>query len=282
MSEVGFDFNVNLMSEQWNKVKEDLYNGVIGYMELEKLLNDYMFFNRFDNFFKESFKNFEIPLESIYPMYRGAGGEVSLDNYGRMIPKIEYANAYNRMNPPGRAFIYIGILGKNKGRDKKTVKRHITRTLVKEIRASRDSIATICELQVTETGKNKTVISLCGDINIPESEKDLENYIRKQIDQSRGKETVQQVVSRVLSNVYFNMLSSDQIFKPIESNEQEIKKYEYAPFHALANYISEQGYAGIIFRSTVHMNGTNLVLFDTDDVAVIKESMEHIRASDYL
>lgn len=280
MSEVGFDLNVNLISKQWNKVKEDLYNGVIGYMELEKLLNDYMFFNRFDHFFKESFKNFEIPLESINPMYRGAGEKVSLDNYGRMIPEIKFANKYNRMNPPGKAFIYMGILGQNKGRDKKTVKRHITRTLVKEIRSPRDSIATICELQVTETGKKKTVINFCGDVNIPKSEIGLHNFINTQI--KRSKETAEQVLARVLSNVYFNMLSSDKIFKPIETDEEELKKYEYAPFHALANYISEQGYAGIIYRSTVHKNGTNLVLFDTQDVSVIKNSMEHIRASDYL
>ncbi|WP_255233576.1 RES family NAD+ phosphorylase [Bacillus altitudinis] len=282
MSEVGFDVNVSLIAEQWNKVKEDLYSGKVGYMELEKLIKDYMFFNRFDNIFKESVKHFEIPLESIKPMYRGAGVEVSLSNYDRMTPKLEYAKAYNRMNPPGKAFIYLGILGDNKGRDKKTVKRHITRTLLKEIRSPRDSIATICEFQVTEIGRKKTVISFCGDLNIPKSEIGLQNYIRNQIDKNRRKETVQQVINRVLSTVYFNMLSSDQIFKPVETNEQEIKKYEYAPFHALAHYISEQGFAGIIFRSTVHKNGTNLVLFDTDDVSVVPNSMEHINTSDFL
>nr|WP_225988751.1 RES family NAD+ phosphorylase [Peribacillus frigoritolerans] len=78
------------------------------------------------------------------------------------------------------------------------------------------------------------------------------------------------------------MFSSDKIFKPLNTIEQEVKKYEYAPFHALANYISEQGYAGIIFRSTVHENGTNLVLFEPNDTSVIHNSMEYINTSDYL
>lgn len=282
MSEVGFDVNVSLMAEQWNIVKEDLYSGKVGYMELEKLIKNYVFFKSFDNLFKESVKNFEIPLLSIKPMYRGAGEEVSLSNYDRMIPKFKYANKYNRMNPPGKAYIYLGILGEDRGRDKKTVKNHITRTLLKEIRSPRDSTATICEFQVTETGRKKTVINFCGNLKIPQSELGLQNYIRGQIDKNRRRETVEQVVSKVLCDVYFNMLSSDQIFKPIQTDEEEIKKYEYAPFHALAHYIFEQGYAGIIFRSTVHKNGTNLVLFDTNDVAVIPNSMEHINSSGYL
>lgn len=282
MSEVGFNVNVNLMAEQWNKVKEDLHDGKVDYIDIEKLVKDYMFFNRFDNIFKESVKNFEIPLENIKPMYRGAGEKVSLSNYERMIPKLEYAKGNNRMNPPGKAFIYLGILEENRGRDKKTVKNHITRTLLKEIRSPRDSIATICELQVTDIGKNKTVINFCGDISIPKHEIELQNYMRKQIDKNTGKEKIQQVLNRVLSNVYFNMLSSDQIFKPVETDKQEVKKYEYTPFHALAHYIYEQGYAGITFRSTVHKNGTNLVLFNTDDVLVIPNSMEHIFVSDFI
>jgi len=59
------------------------------------------------------------------------------------------------------------------------------------------------------------------------------------------------------------MLSTVQIFKPVETDGQDIKK---APFHTLANYVRKQGYAGIIFNSTVHKNATNLALFDTDDV----------------
>ena len=89
-------------------------------------------------------------------------------------------------------------------------------------------------------------------------------------------------ISSIFSNVYYNMFSTDQIFKPIYTNDQEVKKYEYAPFHAFANYMKGQGYAGLIFRSTVHEDGINLVLFDPDDTFVLKNTMEHINASDYL
>ncbi|WP_318616766.1 RES family NAD+ phosphorylase [Sporosarcina sp. YIM B06819] len=278
----GYGFNVNLITEQWMNVKEDLYHGKVNYTELEKLVKDYMFFNRFDNVLKESLKNFEIPLKNITPLYRGVREEVLLDDYGRMVPTLKYATGNNRMNPPGKTYIYLGVLGENKGRGKKTVKSHIIRTIIKETRSPKDSIITICEFQVSELGENKTVINFCGDSNIPQSEKELYNYIRKQISQGKGKESELQVISTILSNIYFNMVSSDQIFKPIETYIQEVKKYEYAPFHALAHYISEQGYAGIIFKSTVHKNGTNLVLFDTEDVLVATNSMEHIKTSDYI
>jgi len=186
------------------------------------------------------------------------------------------------MNPPGVAFIYLGMLGENKGRDKKTVKNYITKTLIKEVRASRGSIATICEFQVTDSGKSKIVLDFRGSNSIPKNFLLLNTYIKKEIAKSRGKESTEQVVKRVLTKVYFNLLSSDQIFKPVETDDQAIKKYEYAPFHTLANYVREQGYAGIIFNSTVHKNGTNLVLFDTDDVSVIFDSMEHVQAANYI
>jgi len=183
---------------------------------------------------------------------------------------------------PREAFIYLGMLGENKGRDKKTVKNFIIKTLIKEVRATRGSVATICEFQVSNIGKSKIVLDFRGDSSIPKADLSLNIYMEKEIAKSRGEETTEQVVKRVLSRVYFNMLASDQIFKPVITDDQDVKKYEYAPFHTLANYVKEKGYAGIIFNSTVHKNGTNLVLFDTDDVSIIFDSMEHVQASDYI
>ncbi|MFB7640614.1 hypothetical protein [Peribacillus butanolivorans] len=56
---------------------------------------------------------------------------------------------------------------------------------------------------------------------------------------------VNQKLNKVLVNIYFNMFSSESIFKPIESEEQEVKKYEEAHFRALAHYINEQGFTGM-------------------------------------
>ncbi|MGC3788723.1 RES family NAD+ phosphorylase [Priestia aryabhattai] len=274
--------SLSLMVEQWSQVKEALHSGKVDAMDTEKLISDYMFFKQFDDMFRQAVQHFEIPLETIQPMYRGANGKVDLDNYERMIPKLEFAKGHNRMNPPNTAFIYLGVLGENRGRTKDVVKKHITKTLLQEIRASRDSMATICEFQVSDKGKGKKIVSVCGDDSIPLSERQIVAHIRNQISKNRNKESIEQVISRVLTSVYFNIFSSDKIFKPVETDQQEVKKYEYSPFHALASYILKQGYAGIQFKSTVHRSGTNLVLFETDDVSAVENSMEHVQASEFI
>ncbi|MEK4536478.1 hypothetical protein NST21_14280 [Peribacillus sp. FSL K6-1552] len=37
---------------------------------------------------------------------------------------------------------------------------------------------------------------------------------------------VNQKLNKVLVNIYFNMFSSESIFMPIQTEEQEVKKYE--------------------------------------------------------
>ncbi|TFH63502.1 RES family NAD+ phosphorylase [Peribacillus frigoritolerans] len=280
MGKKDFESNVGLMSEQWQCLKEDLHNGVVEYDDLEKIINDYMVFNRFDNFFKETCNFFEVNLSDIKTMYRGVSEKVDLDNYERMIPKIEFAKGNNRMNPPGKAFNYLGVLGEDRGKDENTIKKHVVKTVLKEIRATENSVATICKFKINDSSKNKKVINICGDSSIPKPETGLAVYLNKHA--VKNFTVDKEKLSQIMANVYFNMFSSDKIFKPLNTIEQEVKKYEYAPFHALANYISEQGYAGIIFRSTVHENGTNLVLFEPNDTSVIHNSMEYINTSDYL
>jgi hypothetical protein len=280
VSNKDFDSNVQLMTEQWFNVKDDLHNGVVEYDDLNKLINDYIFFKVFDNFFKETCKLFEVNLSDIKHMYRGVAEEVDLDNYERMIPKLEYAKGNNRMNPPGKAFLYVGVLGKDKGKDESTVKKHVVRTVLKEIRATNNSVATICKFKCSDSAMNKKVINICGDSSIPCSDTELYAYIKKHAVKNFSVD--REKVNYIMANVYFNMFSSDQIFKPVDTNEQEVKKYEYAPFHALSNYIGKQGYAGLLFKSTVHQNGTNLVLFEPNDASVIQNSMVHINTSYYL
>ncbi|PGU99178.1 RES family NAD+ phosphorylase [Bacillus thuringiensis] len=280
MAKKDFESNVQLMTEQWISLKEDLHNGVVEYDNLGKLISKYMFFNRFDNVFKDTCKFFEVNLSDIKHMYRGVSEEIELNYYERMVPKIEFAKGNNRMNPPGKAFLYAGILGKDKGKDGNIIKKHVVKTVLKEIRATENSVATICKFKINDSVKHKKVINICGDNSIPQSETELKAYIYKHA--LKNLSFNREKISYIMANVYFNIFSSDQIFKPIHTNEQEVKKYEYAPFHALANYISEQGYAGIIFRSTVHQNGTNLVLFDSNDASVVSNSMEHINTSEYI
>ena len=62
---------------------------------------------------------------------------------------------------------------------------------------------------------------------------------------------------------------NDAIFKVVNKkllSNQQIKN-EYAPFHAFANYLEYEGYAGIIYNSTI-CDGLNLVFFNRYDVDI--------------
>ena len=278
MNEKGFESQVKVLFQQWQILKDDLSNGVVEYNDTEQLINEYTFFKVFADLFKNASNLVEISLSNVKQMYRGVSGEIDLENFERMIPKLEFATKHNRMNPPGEVFIYLGVLGKDKGKSENITKKVVVKTVLNEIRALKNTQATICKFEVNELAKEKKVLNICGDISIPVTEDELVDYISRKTRAGKDKGKL----AHILANLYFNIFSNDQIFKPVHSNEEETRKYEYAPFHALANYIKEQGYAGMMFRSTVHQNGTNLVLFEPSDVQVIKESMEHINTSEYM
>lgn len=273
--DIDYDFLVNDLYKQWTELKNDLSSGKVMYNDIEKLISDYAFFNDFHSKFTKSVGYFEVPFKDIFPMYRGANGKQSLTNYNRMIPNLEYSQEHNRMNPPGTVFLYLGINKQDKLRESIT-------TCLKEIRAPYDSTATLCRFQVTDLGIEQKVVDICGDSNIPKQTHELEQYIKKKsYDKNiRGLHPIK--FSKIITMLYLNIFSSDQIFKPVETDKQDIKKIEYAPFQAIANYIKQQGYAGMIYKSTVHKNGTNLVLFDTDYASVVPNSMKHVKVSDYL
>lgn len=275
-----FEGLVNSLNEYWQLLKDDLSNGTVKYNDIDSLVNDYTFFKVFADLFANTSNLIDLPLSNIKQMYRGVSEKLDLNYYDRMIPKIEYSTKNNRMNPPGEVFIYLGVLGKDKGRPKHITKKFVANTVLKEIRAENDTVATICEFKVNDTAENKKVLNICGDQNIPKQPNELINYIYRKA--QKGSTLDKTKLSKIIANIYFNLFSDEKIFKPVNSKEEHIREYEYAPFHALAHFIKEKGYAGLLFRSTVHENGTNLVLFDPNDVQVIKESMEHINTSEYM
>jgi hypothetical protein len=275
VDDIDYDFLVNDLDRLWTVLKDDLSSGKIVYNDIEKLISDYVFFNSFHSMFTKSVGYFEVPLKDIFPLYRGANGKQILTNYNRMLPNLEHSQKHNRMNPPGTVFLYLGINKQNK------LKETIT-TCLKEIRAPHDSTATLCRFQVTNLGRDKKVVDICGDSRIPKQSHELEQYAKKKSYDKTFKVINTIKLSKIITMLYFNIFSSDQIFKPVETDKQDIKQKEYAPFQAIANYIKQQGYAGMIYKSTVHKNGTNLVLFDTDYASIVPNSMKHVKVSDYL
>ncbi|MFB6589510.1 RES family NAD+ phosphorylase [Bacillus thuringiensis] len=272
---IDYDYLVKDLSKLWTVLKDDLRTGKVLYNDIEKLISDYVFFNSFHNIFTQAVGYFEEPLQDIFLMYRGSNGKQSLTNINRMIPTLEYSQKHNRMNPPGTVFLYLGISKQKKFHESIS-------TCLREIRAPHDSTATICRFQVTDIGRNKKVVNICGDSSIPKQTHEIVQYFKKKCYDKKFRVINHIKASKLITMLYFNLFSSDQIFNPIETDEQNIKRIEYAPFQAIANYIKDQGYAGMIYKSTVHKNGTNLVLFDTEYASVLPKTMKHVKVSDYL
>lgn len=89
------------------------------------------------------------------------------------------------------------------------------------------------------------------------------NDMRKIIEEKSGNGYE---LSKVLGKIYFKMIS-ENLFLPVDGLD---RNYEYAPFHAFANYFRSKGYSGIIYMSTVNPGNRNLVLFDIHDVVPIE------------
>lgn len=276
-----FETSVELMASQWNKIKIDISNGNVKNLEMDNLKLEYEFFNHFDQIIENTKTTHEINLNNISLIYRGVREGVKLDNYERMIPKKEYANQYNRMNPPGEAFIYLAVLEFDRGKSISTVKRHVLTTVIKELRATSENTITVCEMQLNNLAYNKKIFCLCGDSNIPEKDSEFGRYLIEKCLKCKNAAERAEVVKKIISKVYFNLFSSNKIFIPVNTEVENVRKYEYSPFHLLANYFKKLGYAGIMYRSTVHKNGTNLVLFDTDTVSVKESTMEQINVEEF-
>ncbi|MEW9080755.1 RES family NAD+ phosphorylase [Terrisporobacter glycolicus] len=206
----------------------------------------------------------------------------------------------NRYNDPKRGFMYFGISMKNKTKSRKFVKT----TCAKEIRAFKDEkeyISTL-EFKVKNECKEKEVLDFskisnyysCDDI-----EKEMNRFgnelanmyidiiFKKEknfpinvfanpicVDKRKMmKEILENPIVKVLNEIIlsdylvkiFLKLINDATFTEVNIAGDK-RKEVYAPFHAFANYIEDKGYSGIIYNSTVHHNGLNLVLFERDDV----------------
>jgi len=267
--------SLEFMNNEWQFLKDDLYKSDNRFDDVSQYIERYEFLKKFDDVFQYSKKFLEIPLCDIKRMYRGVPKKVDLKNYGRMVPNAEFSNRHNRMNPPGRVFIYLGVMPTQKGNSEDIEKNFIINTIAKELRAVKGQDLTICRF---ESNTQKKIIDLTGDSTLPLIESEVDKLIDKKIKSlarvRSGKVKVEPYVHEILTKLYINIFNNDNIFKPIEIDEE--RAYEYAPFQLIASYIEQNGYAGIKYRSTVDRKGTNLVLFNTEDVTLIPETMEHI------
>ncbi len=261
----------NDLNLQWEEVKLRLATGEIQYNDIEKIL-ELNFFERFDNMLTCNINNTTTRLKNISSLMRFVDGDSYDDgtiyDIQRFIPKLEYSSL-NRFNPPGEVFIYLGVSLK---RDLKKIDNevdYIMQTCIKEIRAldSKDNnVVSSLKFKYSNSNKNKKLL----DLTLADKYKDLDDIVEEIVNLQMTEENdkVGYMYNKInsLCVLLYIKLISDAIFKPILTNDESMKQYEYAPFHAFASYIKYRGYSGIIYKSTMNEGGKNVVLFDIKDV----------------
>lgn len=247
------------LGRQWKVFRRNLLNGRLHYTNLDDLM-EVAFMRQFNDMFQHERQNLEVRLSKVKYLYRAAsGGEYT---YDRLIPNPQYANL-NRMNPQGELFLYLGYDDKRRRYNDQF--SFAEQTCLYEIRAANGDIISMCEFSITEEARRKKVINLVQGIN-----KSYDDLIFDLAIAEMRRNPVQ--YSRVLGRIYLKMIA-DEIFVPIENGQN--RGHEYAPFHAFAHYFRAQGYAGIIYKSTVLDGGKNLVLFNPDDAGYVDGTMQH-------
>lgn len=278
MKEPNFNLLVGLMTSQWEEVKSAINKNPNSFY---KLIETSDFFNHFKQVVENTKETHEIKLSDLGMLLRGVKEKVALDDYGRMIPLEEYSETHNRMNPKGKAYVYISTSKEDSVMERAIEKNQVTKTVIKELRAVGKDYISICELEISKEFLNERIFDLCGDPSIPTSNTDLGNYLTKKLNECTNPEEIKGKLSEVLSKIYFQMFSSDEIFKPVNSNEEATRYYEYGPFHLLASYFEKQGYVGLMYRSTVCSTGINIVLFNNRLVEVKHGSIENVQVNTF-
>ena len=94
--------------------------------------------------------------------------------------------------------------------------------------------------------------------------------------------------TKTLANIYVGrkLLSTicRVIFIPLdkdEDNNPDLKDRCYKSFHVLAEFLEDNNFAGVIYPSTRMMlkgkKGVNVVLFDSEDVDPVFETLRHVK-----
>lgn len=264
--------------EEWRKLKDALINGETDGLSLEKIVYNYPFPNNFRQVINETDKLFELESNKMGPILRARRFEVDFNEPHIMVTTENFAKYHNRMNPPGRAFNYFGVLPVNKSPKEDVAKDLILDTIKAEIRVESGETITLCRFKMV---KNLKIFNMYPHEEVSTDFfvfiKSLEIKIASFKGNFKTREIKQRnYLNEMFAKYFFNLINSEEIFKPVDFKEEEERAKEYAPFQFLASYIESLGYEGIKYKSTVNEKGANLVIFEPDNLVVIPETMEHI------
>jgi len=257
------DFLKNTWIEDKKAMKDDNYM----YDTLEEAANHYVLLGHLFRMFSEDiFKNCrDYELKTDMCLTRVVN-EASC-NVERIIPKKEFCSA-NRMNPKGKFYGYYAINYGGKNRDDRI------KTAVKEIRAENADEVSSCEFSAS---KKLKLAKFAPDIGIrltleeEELREDL-NKIKQYYGIHGGTKGKMEIAQIYTFNIMLQTMVNGDFFCPVEGSDTE-KDFHYAPFRLIADYLSRNGYDGILYQSSVDPKGYCVAIFQPNYVKAIETSI---------
>ena len=305
---------IESIERDWEEVRKKLCSRKIKYNDIESLKKENFFrwfdnmITTSDEQAVTKLSNVNLLLRSCKGKGHQKSRFKSLKKGDKDWEKYKDCLKVNRYNEPKRGFMYFGISTNKCKKNYNDVKE----TCLREIRAfdnlDMEYVSTLkfkisdkykcekvfdfskiseyenCDEIITEfeevistiyEGIGKIFIEIFKNKNIPLILAGDSNYIEMIMAKSGLSSILNYITNIYLVKVALKLIN-DSTFKKINKSkliDAQIDT-EYSPFHAFANYIEYRGYAGIIYNSTVHKGGLNLVLFDRDGVETEGEICE--------
>lgn len=266
----------------WEEFRKALGNNEFEYFELDKA-KKYTFLSVLDNvltyeknmgYLTRNFNELDFHFSFCRASKIGDKEDITNISFERFLPNKDFIKDDNRFSPKGVEYLYLACktrFGMEKDYDS------VIECALSEIRAEYGDTVGICEFKILgiENMERRKVIDLTIADNKTFEEIDeeldskmdkyiserLNNYIDKnKVNREKLEHDCRVYIEKFLLRLYFKFLS-EEIFKPVEGAD---KKYEYSPFHCMAEYFKGLGFDGIIYKSTVCKNGKakNIVLFN--------------------
>lgn len=264
---------IETMKRTWQEFKDALANGKFQYDETE-IASRETFLKVFDDSFQKYDKDhLTCSLGSVFSGFTvGRGANLKDDEVfiaERLNPQAKYIGE-NRFSPPKIEWLYLA-LGKDVDAVKECTQKECRAETGKNYRFSLYSLVPehedtkIVDLTIADSMSYSEIEDVLND-KAEKAYKSGLKFAKKhglflyKINQDKfGLD--HDIIKLWYLLIYSKMLSTE-IFTPIYTDNQKVKKYEYSPFQTIAKYFEQLGYGGIIYSSTVCTYGKNLVLFN--------------------
>lgn len=259
------------IKKTWEEFRKALENGDLSINDIDSA-KQYVFLKQYDDLFNQhmGIEDKTITIQDLKMKNMGRGTILKKDeiiDYERFIPKSKFIRHDNRFSPPGVEWLYLAI-GNNDN--------DIHQCAQSECRAKNGERFGFCHFCFdTKKYDLKLVdLTIADDKTYTMIDRALENETKKIMKKANKKiKKYKFIQNNIVINrqpldkeikkwslFTYTKLLSENIFVPLNTNDDKMKTNAYAPFQVMAQYYISLGFSGIIYKSTVSSVGKNIVL----------------------